>query len=121
MFYASQLQGFRDLGHVEGRTLVFEQIFTAERYERFNENAAALVAHNADVLVAVTRSATIAAQRTTVTTPIVFTVVRRNIDEAQKVAKQLNIVVEPRADFRVVRSWTPMLLNGSMPFDTFGS
>ena len=85
--YASRLQGFRDLGHVAGRTLVFEQIFAAEQYERFNENAAALVAHNADVLVVVTRSGTIAAQRATVTIPIVFTIVRRNIEEAQKVAK----------------------------------
>jgi putative tryptophan/tyrosine transport system substrate-binding protein len=154
VFYASLLQGFRDLGYVEGRTLVFEHTFAAEQYERFNENAAALVARNVDVLVAVTRSAAIAAKRATATIPIVFTVVpdpvglrlveslghpggnitgltniatdlgakriellkeafpaltriallvnasdpivrHRNIDEAQKVAKQLNIAVEP--------------------------
>src|SRR5215831_3616856 len=74
---AAAISGMSQVG-----PLVFEQIFAAEQYERF-KNAAALVAHNADVLVVVTRSATIAAQRATATIPIVFTVVRRNIDGAK--------------------------------------
>ncbi len=74
-FFTSLQQGFHDLGYVEGRTLVLEHTYAAEQYERFNVNAAALVALKVDVLVAVTRPAAVAAQRATSTIPIVFTVV----------------------------------------------
>jgi putative ABC transport system substrate-binding protein len=68
-------QGFVDLGYVEGKTLVMQHTYAAEQYERFAANAAALVARNVDVRVAVTRLAAIAAQSATATIPIVFTVV----------------------------------------------
>jgi ABC-type uncharacterized transport system substrate-binding protein len=68
-------QGFRDLGYIEGRTVLLEHTYAAEQYERFNANANALVAGNVDVLIAVTRPAAIAAQRATSKIPIVFTVV----------------------------------------------
>jgi len=75
IYFTSLQQGFRDLGYIEGRTLVLEHTYAAEQYERFNANAANLVAHKVDVLVAVTRPAVVAAQRATNTIPIVFTVV----------------------------------------------
>jgi putative ABC transport system substrate-binding protein len=68
-------QGFLDLGYVEGKTVVFDHTYASEQYERFDANAAGLVARNVDVMVAVTRPAAVAAQRATTTIPIVFTVV----------------------------------------------
>jgi putative ABC transport system substrate-binding protein len=75
VLFVALRQGFVDLGYVEGKTLVIEHIYAAEQYERFAANAAALVARNVDVLVAVTRLAAIAAQSATTTIPTIFTVV----------------------------------------------
>jgi len=65
-------QGFKDLGYVEGQNIKLINTFAAEQYERFNANAAELVALPVDVLVAVTAPAALAAQRATITIPIVF-------------------------------------------------
>jgi putative ABC transport system substrate-binding protein len=74
-YFTSFQQGFQDLGYIEGQTIVFEYRFAAEQYDRFRSLAAELVALNVDVLVAVTRPATAAAQAATATIPIVFIVV----------------------------------------------
>jgi putative tryptophan/tyrosine transport system substrate-binding protein len=68
-------EGLKDLGYTEGKTIVLENRFPAERPELFNSMAAELVTLNVDVLVAVTRPAALAAQRATKTIPIVFIVV----------------------------------------------
>ena len=65
-------RGFKDLGYVEGQNIKLINTFAAEQYERFNANAAELVALPVDVLVAVTAPAALAAQRATKTIPIVF-------------------------------------------------
>jgi ABC-type uncharacterized transport system substrate-binding protein len=65
-------QGFKDLGYVEDQNIKLINTFAAEQYERFNANAAKLVALPVDVLVAVTTPAALAAQRATKTIPIVF-------------------------------------------------
>jgi len=67
--------GFVNHGYSEGRTLILENRYAAEEYERFNSNAAELVALNVDVLIAVARPAVVAAQRATSKIPIVFVVV----------------------------------------------
>lgn len=54
---------------------MIENRYAGEQDERFNDHATELVALKVDVLVAVTRSAAAAAQRTTATIPIVFVVV----------------------------------------------
>ena len=74
LFTAVQ-KGFRDLGFVEGQSIVFENRFQAEQYERFNDLAAELVRLKVDVLLAVTRPAAVAAKRATTTIPIVFILV----------------------------------------------
>src|SRR5215831_8119744 len=56
-YFRSFLQGFRDLGYVEGQTIVFENRFANEQYDRFTNFAAELVALKVDILVAVTRPA----------------------------------------------------------------
>ena len=75
VFFTSLLQGFHDLGYVEGRTLLIEHTYAAEQYERFQTNAKKLVADKVDVIVAVTRPAAMAAQRATSTIPVVFAIV----------------------------------------------
>jgi putative tryptophan/tyrosine transport system substrate-binding protein len=65
-------KGLRDLGYVEGHSIVLENRFANEQYELFNAQAAELATLKVQVLVAVTRSSAIAAQRATSTIPIVF-------------------------------------------------
>jgi putative tryptophan/tyrosine transport system substrate-binding protein len=74
-YFTSFQQGFHDLGYVEGQTIVFENRFADEIYDRFTNLAAELVALKVDVLVAVTRPAAVAAHAATSTIPIVFVVV----------------------------------------------
>src|SRR5688572_29700549 len=69
------VQGFRKLGYVEGRNVVFEHRFPNEQPERFVTLAHELVGINVDVFIAVTRQAAEAAQSATQTIPIVFMVV----------------------------------------------
>ena len=72
IFLGAVRQGFKDLSYVEGQNIKLINTFAAEQYERFNANAAELVALPVDVLVAVTTPAALAAQRATKTIPIVF-------------------------------------------------
>jgi putative tryptophan/tyrosine transport system substrate-binding protein len=67
--------GFRDLGYIEGRTLILENTFAAEQYERFERNAVQLLSSKVDVLVATALPAVVAAQRVSKTLPIVFVAV----------------------------------------------
>jgi putative tryptophan/tyrosine transport system substrate-binding protein len=69
------VQGFRKLGYVDGRDVVFEHRFPNEQPERFVTLAHELVRLNVDVFIAVTRQAALAAQKATNTIPIVFMVV----------------------------------------------
>jgi putative tryptophan/tyrosine transport system substrate-binding protein len=69
------VQGFRKLGYVDGRDVVFEHRFPNEQPERFVALAHELVRLNVDVFIAVTRQAALAAQKATNTIPIVFMVV----------------------------------------------
>jgi putative ABC transport system substrate-binding protein len=58
-----------------GETIVLENRFPAEQWERFISLAAELAQLNPDLLVAVSRPAAIAAQRATTAIPIVFSAV----------------------------------------------
>ena len=69
------VQGFKNLGYIEGRTIVLEHRFPNEQPERFVLLAHELVRINVDVIIAVTRQAALAAQSATQTIPIVFMVV----------------------------------------------
>ena len=66
------VEGFRNLGYVDGKNIVLEHRFPNEQPERFFSLAAELVQIKVDVLIAVTRQAALAAQRATTTIPIVF-------------------------------------------------
>jgi putative tryptophan/tyrosine transport system substrate-binding protein len=68
-------QSLSNLGYVDGRNMRLLNTYAAERYERFNSNAAQLAKIPVDVLVAVTRPAAFAAQKATTTIPIVFILV----------------------------------------------
>jgi putative ABC transport system substrate-binding protein len=64
--------GLHDLGYVEGRNIVLEHRFPAERPERFESFAAELVQLKVDILVAAGQQPALALQRATTTIPIVF-------------------------------------------------
>src|SRR5713101_6754496 len=66
------LQGLRDLGYVEGRTVVIEWRFDEEKLERLPALAAELVALKVDVIVAGSTPAAVAAKQATKFLPIVF-------------------------------------------------
>lgn len=68
-------QGLRDQGYVDGRDVILMNTFAAEQYDRFTKNARDLVEQNVDVIVAITRPAALAAQKATLTIPIVAVVV----------------------------------------------
>ena len=74
-YFVAVMDGFRQLGYVEGHNIAYECRFPAEQYERYNSFAAELVALKVDVLVAVTGPAASAAKRATTTIPIVFVLV----------------------------------------------
>ena len=65
-------QGLRDLGYVEGRTILIEWRFAEDKPDRFSEFAAELVRLKLDVLVAANAAAVGALRRATTTIPIVM-------------------------------------------------
>jgi putative ABC transport system substrate-binding protein len=69
------LQGLRDLGYVEGRTVVIEYRDAEGKPERLPALAAELVALKVDVIVAPGNSLALAAKQATRTLPIVFAAV----------------------------------------------
>ena len=66
------VEGFGNLGYVDGKNIVLEHRFPNEQPERFFSLATELVQIKVDVLIAVTRQAAVAAQRATPTIPTVF-------------------------------------------------
>src|SRR5438552_1258907 len=64
----------RELGYVEGRTVVFERRFAAGRIEDLPALAAQLVTTKPDVIFAPVTPAALAARKATQTIPIVFAV-----------------------------------------------
>ena len=76
------LHGLRDLGYVEGKTVVIEYRDAAGKPERFADLAGELVARKVDVLVTAGGTlAVLAAKRATTTIPIVFGAVGDPVDE----------------------------------------
>jgi putative ABC transport system substrate-binding protein len=67
------LEGLRQLGWIEGKTIVIEYRYAENRNDRLPELAAELVRLNVDVIVAAGTLAPLAAMRATTTTPIVMT------------------------------------------------
>src|SRR5215467_11154620 len=65
------VQTLRELGYMEGSTLVLERRSAEGQYERFPEIVRELVSLKADVIVTITNPMTRAAQEVTRTVPIV--------------------------------------------------
>jgi len=66
------LQGLRDLGYVQGQTVIVERRDAAEKMERLDRLAAELVSHDVTVIVATSGAAALAAKRATTSIPIVM-------------------------------------------------
>src|SRR5882672_924250 len=65
-------QGLRDLGYIEGQTIIIDYRHEDRLFERLPNLAAELVGLNIDVLVAVTTNAAVAAAKSAGTVPVVF-------------------------------------------------
>jgi putative ABC transport system substrate-binding protein len=65
-------QGLRELGWVEGQNIVIEYRFAEGQFDRLPDLAAELVQLKMDVIVAMARSAAVAAKNATATVPIIF-------------------------------------------------
>jgi ABC-type uncharacterized transport system, periplasmic component len=66
------LEGFRDLGYVDGRNIILEHRFPNEMPERFRSMSAELVALKVDVLVTVGTQTAPYARDATTSIPVVF-------------------------------------------------
>jgi len=75
MYLSEFRRGMADLGYVEGKNLILDNRFPAERPELFNKYAAELAALKPDVLVTISPLSATAAQHATRTLPVVFTIV----------------------------------------------
>ena len=71
-YFTEFMQGFRELGYIEGETIHVEHRYAGEQYDRFAAQVADLIDLKVDVLIASIRPAAIAAQKATATIPIVF-------------------------------------------------
>jgi putative ABC transport system substrate-binding protein len=65
-------QGLRSLGHVEGQTVLLDERYAMGRAERLDQLAAELLSAGATILVTPGPYSSIAAKRSTQSTPIVF-------------------------------------------------
>jgi len=65
-------KAFGNLGYVEGKTIILEHRFPAERAELFHSMAQELAASKLDVIIAVTELGAMELRSATQTTPIVF-------------------------------------------------
>jgi putative tryptophan/tyrosine transport system substrate-binding protein len=70
--YTGLLEGFRDLGYVDGRNIILEHRFPNEMPERFRSMSAELVALKVDVLVTVGTQTAPYARDATTSIPVVF-------------------------------------------------
>jgi putative ABC transport system substrate-binding protein len=73
--FTSLIEGFTNLGYVDGRNIKIEHRFGNEMPERFRSLAAELVSLNVDVLVVVGNNAAPYAKEATTIIPVVFTLV----------------------------------------------
>jgi putative tryptophan/tyrosine transport system substrate-binding protein len=71
-YFRALMQGFRDLGYVEGRNITTENRFPNEVPARFESMAAELVALQVDVLIGVGAIASQYVKNASATIPIVF-------------------------------------------------
>lgn len=85
IFLGTLRKGLAELGYVEGRTIILENRFPAEKPERFTVLAQELAALNPDVLVTVTPLAANAAQQATKTIPTV-SIIYPNITKTKLIA-----------------------------------
>jgi putative tryptophan/tyrosine transport system substrate-binding protein len=73
--FTALVEGFKDLGYVEGRTIFLDHRFPNETPDRFKSMAAELVSLNVDVIVSSGNNATPYAKNATATIPVVFMLV----------------------------------------------
>jgi putative ABC transport system substrate-binding protein len=71
-YFRGLVEGFKDLGYVDGRNIVLEHRFPNETPDRFRSMAAELVSLNVDVLIGVGSQTAFYVRDATKTIPIIF-------------------------------------------------
>ena len=89
-YFDALIQGFKELGYVEGRNIRFEHRFPNEIPERFRQMAAELAALNVATIVTVGNQTAQYAKQATATVPIVFVFVNDPVG-----AKLVNTLARP--------------------------
>ena len=74
-YFEAVIQGFKELGYVDGQNIMLEHRFPNEDPEKFRSMAAELVALKPEVILAAGGPASIAAKNATTSIPVVFAVV----------------------------------------------
>ena len=74
-YFDALIQGFKELGYVDGQNIVLDHRYANEEPEKFRSMAAELVALKPGVILAAGGPASVAAKNATTTIPIVFAVV----------------------------------------------
>ena len=119
-FIRSLRNGLQEFGYVEGSTVIFENRY-ALRYDRFAFLAAELVWLPVDLLIAVTLPAALAAQKVTVSTPIVFVLVHdpvatKLVDSFQRPGGLITGFSHMSLDLTAKRLWRPRLPSQALEF-----
>jgi putative tryptophan/tyrosine transport system substrate-binding protein len=73
--FKALVQGFADLGYIDGRSIILDHRFPNERPDQFRSMAAELAASRVDVLVSIGANAAPYAKAATSTIPVVFALV----------------------------------------------
>jgi putative ABC transport system substrate-binding protein len=89
-YFDALIQGFKELGYVEGRNIRFEHRFPNETPERFRQMAAELAALNVATIVTVGNQTAQYAKEATATVPVVFVFVNDPVG-----AKLVNTLARP--------------------------
>jgi putative ABC transport system substrate-binding protein len=110
-YFRALLQGFKDIGYVERRNIIFEHRFPNEAPERFKSMAAELVALNVDVLISVGTTGAPYAKNATTTIPVVFTLVADPVG-----SKLVDSLPRPGGNVTGLSTFAPDLIGKRLEF-----
>ena len=109
--FTALVEGFRNLGYVEGRNIVLEHRFPNETPERFRSMAADLVSMNVDALVGAGIQAASALREGTKTIPVIFMFLPDPVG-----SKLVHSLARPGGNITGLSNFAPDLIGKRMQF-----